>query len=663
MTRQRRPAPGGSRRVRLEVLRARLWRDAIEPRLLIVRQLPAMGRPLLAAMIVINIVLGLVPIMFIIATSIVVGQVPLAAAEGTGSSEWSGLLAAFLVMAGLFVAQQALMPIQTALGELVKRRIDNVMHDRIMAATFSTPGIALMEDSRALDGLQQAGQGLESNFDTPGMAGTGLLALIARYIRLAGCAVLVAVVVSVPVGLALAAAVMLFRHGNRGGLRKFAQVGARIAAIHRHSDYLRNLALSPRSGKEIRVFGLVDWLADRYEARYRDWLRPQAQARRDIYIRPYLWYAAVGLAVTITVYLATARSAATGGVSLTQLAIVLQATVTALMLGEHYPESDQATQQGMLAVRGLDTLQRVAAEHHGGTGDRRPVTSSAGTSPPAGTRAPAVRFERMSFHYPGSDRVVHDGLDLELAAGRSTAIVGVNGTGKTTLVKLLARLYEPTHGRITVDGQSIDTLPLEGWRRQLGVVFQDFVQYELSLADNIAFGAPHVPLDLDRVRWAAERADLGELIRELPQNFDTVLSRAYPGGRDLSGGQWQRVAIARSLYALSSGARVLILDEPTSALDVRSEAEFFDHFVEITQGVTTLLISHRFSSVRRADSIAVIEDGRVREQGSHGALIASGGRYAELFALQAERFAAGLDADGEPFDPDGRAHNDIGGQP
>lgn len=252
MTRQTRPGPGGSRRVRLDALRARLWRDALEPRLLILRQLPAMGRPLLTAMIVINIVLGLVP------------------------------------------------------------------------------------------------------------------------------------------------------------MRKYAQVGARIAGIHRHSDYLRNLALSPRSGKEIRVFGLIDWLADRYEARYRDWLRPQARARRDIYIRPYLWYTAVGLAVTITVYLVTARSAATGGVSLTQLAIVLQATVTALMLGEHYPESDQATQQGMLAVRGLDTLQRVAAEHHGGTADRRPVTSEAGMSPPAATEAPKVRFERMSFHYPGSNRVVHD---------------------------------------------------------------------------------------------------------------------------------------------------------------------------------------------------------------------------------------------------------------
>ena len=182
--------------------------------------------------------------------------------------------------------------------------------------------------------------------------------------------------------------------------------------------------------------------------------------------------------------------------------------------------------------------------------------------------------------------------------------------------------------------------------------FQDFVRYELSAADNIALGAVHVPRDEAAVRDAADRAGILAALDPLALGLATPLSRAYTDGTDLSGGQWQRVAIARSLYALAAGARVLVLDEPTAALDVRAEAAFFDRFVELTHGVTTVLISHRFSSVRRADHIVVIDAGRVVEQGSHDELMRSDGHYARLFRLQAERFAAGLDADGHPGDQD-----------
>jgi ATP-binding cassette subfamily B protein len=197
-----------------------------------------------------------------------------------------------------------------------------------------------------------------------------------------------------------------------------------------------------------------------------------------------------------------------------------------------------------------------------------------------------------------------------------------------------------------VDGTDLADLDVGAWRRQVSVVFQDFVRYELSAADNIAVGAVHAPRDLAVLRGAAERADIAEAVDALPSGFDTTLSRAYEGGADLSGGQWQRIAIARSLYALEAGARLLVLDEPTSALDVRAEAAFFDSFVELTRGVTSVLISHRFSSVRRADRIVVIDAGRVVEQGTHDELVAADGHYARLFRLQAERFAAGLDADG-----------------
>jgi len=240
---------------------------------------------------------------------------------------------------------------------------------------------------------------------------------------------------------------------------------------------------------------------------------------------------------------------------------------------------------------------------------------------------------------------VFAGLNLTIEAGRTTAIVGVNGAGKTTLMKLLARLYEPTSGGIYVDGVNIADIDLREWRRTLSVVFQDFVRYEFTAADNIAMGAAFDAPDRAAVEAAAAKTGMLETLSDAPHGLDTILARAYEDGIDLSGGQWQRVAIARSLYSVDKGARVLVLDEPTAALDVRAEAEFFDQFMELTEGLTTVLISHRFSSVRRADTIVVVEDGRVVEAGSHEELVANNSRYRLLFELQARRFREGLDAD------------------
>ncbi len=247
-------------------------------------------------------------------------------------------------------------------------------------------------------------------------------------------------------------------------------------------------------------------------------------------------------------------------------------------------------------------------------------------------------------------------LELTLAAGRCTAIVGLNGAGKTTLVKLLARLYEPTAGRLLVDGQDVRSFAVDDWRRRIGVIFQDFNRYELSAAENIGWGSIELAGDRDRVREAARKAGVLATLDALPRGLDTPLSRQYQGGADLSGGQWQRVAIARALFALESGAGILVLDEPTAALDVRAEVAFFDRFVELTRGVTSVLISHRFSSVRNADRIVVLEGGRVIEAGTHDELLELGGRYAELFRLQAERFLEDqdedLEADDEPVEAD-----------
>jgi ATP-binding cassette subfamily B protein len=217
--------------------------------------------------------------------------------------------------------------------------------------------------------------------------------------------------------------------------------------------------------------------------------------------------------------------------------------------------------------------------------------------------------------------------------------VGLNGAGKTTIVKLLTRLYEPAAGRVLIDGDDVRSFDVADWRRQIAVIFQDFNRYELTAAENIGFGAVEMAADRERIRAAARRAGILATLERLPRGLDTPLARQYEGGAELSGGQWQRVAIARSIFAIENGASILVLDEPTAALDVRAEAAFFEKFVDVTRGMTALLISHRFSSVRHADNIVVLAGGRIVEQGSHEELVAARGRYASLFALQAERFA------------------------
>jgi ABC-type multidrug transport system fused ATPase/permease subunit len=236
---------------------------------------------------------------------------------------------------------------------------------------------------------------------------------------------------------------------------------------------------------------------------------------------------------------------------------------------------------------------------------------------------------------------VLDGLDLTIPSGSSLAIVGQNGAGKTTLAKLLCRLYDPQSGSIEVDGVDIRDLDLVSWRTRLAAVFQDFVRFELPLRDNVApAGASE-----DSIRASLEDAGASTLA-----SLDTVLARGYEGGTDLSGGQWQRVALARALCAVKNGARVVLLDEPTAQLDVRGEAEIFERLLAATRHATTILISHRFSTVRHADQICVLEQGKVVELGSHDELMAKGGRYKTMFDLQAQRFGATEDEDGKAYD-------------
>ncbi|WP_331720326.1 ABC transporter ATP-binding protein [Streptomyces sp. NBC_00209] len=600
----------------------------------IARLLPRAGAALVAASAVVNVLLGLLPVLFVVASAVVLGRVPAAVEGGTGSGAFDALIRAFVLAAAAFVGQQILAPAQQALGESVARRIDGRVLDELMDAATSTPGIAALEDARVIEDLRAAARELESGVQSPGQAGAGLLALGARQIQLLGYVAVVGFAFSWLAAAGLLTAVLLFRHGHVGGLRKYAGARFDLGSKEMENDYLRTLATSADAAKEIRVFGLMRWLQDRLHTSYTDWLKPLWKIRRAIYLGPFLWYTLWMVLVSGAALAAIGTGAADGdtGQTLTVFALVLQAALGALRLAEFYPESDLQTAIGMHAYEAV----RRFTDHLDATTTAEPAGNARGAEVPE--PAGVIHFDHVTFRYPGEDRAVFEDLDLEIPVGSCTAVVGLNGAGKTTLVKLLTRLYEPSAGVIRLDGVDIASYPLEAWRAKTAVIFQDFARFEVSAADNVAFGAVHRADDTEGVRRAIEAVGLTGALDALPRGTATPLARHLEGGAELSGGQWQRLALARALFALDHGSSVLVMDEPTASLDVRAEAGFFEEFTSLTRGATTMLISHRFSTVRRADVIVVLDGGRVIERGSHEQLLDRGGRYAELFRLQADRF-------------------------
>lgn len=621
------------------ITRSTPW-GLISARASILRLMPRGGFGLVGALLLLNLALAVLPIAFVIATSVVLGKVPAAVSGGLGSAAWHELVPVFAAAAGIFVLQQVLAPVQLSLGELLARRVDGTVVDEVMQASTRSTGTAPMEDQSVLADLRYAARELEHGLQMwgPGSACAGTLALIARYGQLVGFTIIIGVVYSWWAALALAVTVLWFRHVQRGGLRRYADVRFSLMEQQNKVEYVRNLAVQAPAGKEIRVFGLLDWMDDELRSSYHAWFAPMWAARRRIYLWPGLWSTGFSLAACATIF-AMIGTTATHALTLTQFVLIVQAALGALRQSAFYPEADLETAIGTETYRAVrrfsDRIDRDAVLEPADTGDAVPE--------PVGE----IHFDDVSFHYRGQDRPVLDGLDLKIPVGKCTAIVGLNGAGKTTLVKLLARLYEPDRGTVRLDGVDIRTFELSQWRARLAVIFQDYLRYEVSAADNVAFGAVESARDRAGVRDAVAAMGLTEVLNALPRGLDTPLAAHVTGGAELSGGQWQRLALARALFALRHGASVVVLDEPTASFDVRAEAQFFDQFADLTQGATTLLISHRFSTVRHADKIVVLHDGRVSEEGSHDQLLARNGRYAELFRLQANRFAdnAGSDRD------------------
>jgi ATP-binding cassette, subfamily B, bacterial len=510
----------------------------------------------------------------------------------------------------LAATQKGLVVCQSLLRVLLAQRVNELILEKAL-----TLDLAHFEDSEFYDKMSQARSQASSRplsliSRTFGLCQSALTLITFSGLlwQFSGWAVLVLIVAAIP---SFIAETRFSEHAFRLFRWRSPET--------RQQHYLETLLAREDYAKEVQLYQLGGMLLQRY----RDIFNRLYKDDRNLTIQKGLWGYLLGLLSTLAFYAAYAW-------------IVLEAISGQITLGE-------MTMYLMVFRQGQSTFSAVLTSIGGMYEDNlylanlyefleQPMPQSQGKIT-EGTIKEGIRFEHVSFSYPGSQQPVLNDISLHLPLGEKLAIVGENGSGKTTLIKLLTNLYTPTSGRILLDGVDLKDWDIDVLRRRIGVIFQNFVQYQFTVGENVGVG--DVEYIDDRKEWeiAANKGMAKPFIETLPKKFDTQLGKWFKDGQELSGGQWQKIALARAF--MRSNADILILDEPTAAMDAEAEMNIFNHFRSLTQDRMVVLISHRFSTVRMADKIIVMASGEIIEQGSHEQLIAAGGRYAHLFALQA----------------------------
>jgi ATP-binding cassette, subfamily B, bacterial len=391
----------------------------------------------------------------------------------------------------------------------------------------------------------------------------------------------------------------------------------------RRLNYIEYVLANDEHAKEVKAYGLGPLLLDRFkrqgEVLYRE--------DRGLAVRRAGWgyvLSLVGTGAFYACYGAMAIGAAAGELTLGELTLYVVA----------FRQGQQSFQSSLAAIGGMyeDNLYMSNLFSYLAIETSAPLLLQAGPE----RDEQGIRFDKVGFKYPGQERWALRDVSIFIPRGQSLALVGQNGAGKTTFIKLMTRLYEPTEGRVLLDGRDLRSWEPDALRRRVGVIFQDFNEYQLALRENVGFGSIDHLEDAPRLERAVDRGGAAELVRTLSKGLDTQLGRWFQDGVELSGGQWQKIALARAF--MREDADILVLDEPTAALDAEAEHAVFERFRALTTGRTTILISHRFPTVRMADRIVVLEEGRIIEEGTHGDLVAAGARYAQLFSLQAQGY-------------------------
>jgi ATP-binding cassette subfamily B protein len=566
---------------------------------------------------------GVLPAVFAIATGALIAGV-----QAEASLSGARLLQPLAFVGIVFVLLQVLTPIHQAISANLGDRTAAYLYDRLTETCVNPAGMGHLEDPSLAADLTVA-----RDFDL-GMTGpplsfamdfiaSGMVEMVGG---VAATALLAAYAWWAPIVLAGAwiSTQWLLRESAVWWDRNTPEV----RAAQHDADYTYRLAVDPAPAKELRLFGLAGWTISRFIERRTLLHKLQYDATR-LREQPMIWSLLIVLIANVLVFWSLATAASSGRISVAEVAVFAQAAIGVSLLA--FGGFSWALDGAVAPVAAVLKLQPAMAAAGTLTGGSR----SAASLP-----AREIRFRDVTFGYAGGAPVLEH-FDLTIPAGSSMAIVGQNGAGKTTLAKLLCRLYDPQSGAIEIDGVDVREIDVASWRTRVTAVFQDFIRLELPLRDNVT---PSRSASDDEVRGALEAAGASHLA-----GLDTILALGYTGGTDLSGGQWQRVALARAVASVRTGAGVVLLDEPTAQLDVRGEAEIFERILASTRHATTILISHRFSTVRRADRICVLERGRVVELGTHDELMALRGRYQTMFDLQAQRFNA-EDEEGTMYD-------------
>ena len=581
--------------------------------------------PPFAIFVAVTAVLAVVtPTVIVFATSSLIDAVTEGAglAPGGGHQSWSELIRPVLPWLGLLLLMRlitgllALDPMHRFFGQRLALRSMKKLEDDLFGKAVSLR-LEWFEHPRNYDGLQRAVESMDEQAHSWAMLQiqnivTTVFSAIGVLIALFG------VHWGVPILMVVATVVLFFSHAIQ--TVRFVEVDYSQTAARRRKNYWNRLLTERPPAAEVRLFGLGNYIIDSWRHTTDSMLKENAALRkRNLSLELPSGLASVGL---FGIVLASLVWAADSG-TITAGAIVAYLYITqgyvdrVMQLGWRSREF----QEFMAKVRYMPEFLELEQE------DRT-----------SGLQAPAViqrgvKFEDLSFTYPGGSSPVLSSIDLEIRPGETIALVGENGAGKTTLTKLLLGLYEPTAGRISVDGTDLAEIELGSWREQVGAVFQDYMNYSFTARENIGFGRIAKIDDGNSIRGAAVRSGADEVIDSLPHGYETLLGREFEGGHDLSRGQWQALAIAR-LYLRD--AQLLVLDEPTSALDALAELEVYHEFLQLSADKTVLLISHRLGSARLADRVVFLQRGTIVEEGTHDQLVKAGGPYGELFEMQAE---------------------------
>ena len=568
---------------------------------------------LTVALAVLALVGGLLPGAVALVGKLIVDSVVLANRSGLTIDRQSAInyvcLEAVAIVL-LAASQKGLVVCQSLLRVLLAQRVNELILEKAL-----TLDLAHFEDSEFYDKMSQARSQASSRplsliTRTFGLCQSALTLLTFSGLlwRFSGWAVLVLIVAAIP---SFIAETRFSEHAFRLFRWRSPET--------RQQHYLETLLAREDYAKEVQLYQLGAVLLQRY----RDIFNLLYQEDRNLTIKKGWWGYLLGLLSTVAFYTAYAW-------------IVIEAIAGVITLGEMtmylvvFRQGQSTFASALTSIGGMYEDNLYLANLYEFL--EQPMPQSQGRIT-RGTIQEGIRFENVSFSYPGSQQPVLNNISLHLPLGEKLAIVGENGSGKTTLIKLLTNLYTPTSGRILLDGVDLNDWDVDVLRRRIGVIFQNFVQYQFTVGENVGVGdVEHLD---DRQEWdiAANKGMAKPFIDVLPQGFDTQLGKWFKGGQELSGGQWQKIALARAF--MRSDADILILDEPTAAMDAEAEMNIFNHFRALTQDRMVVLISHRFSTVRMADKIIVMANGQIIEQGSHEQLLEADGRYAHLFSLQA----------------------------